>query len=279
MGTKLAGDKYLVRDHNELVRNVERLSRVNVKGAKGALTPGGLAISVPKPVRGFVEPAIVASAWNASGGLLKMWQPVAITGQTGDSGKFKRVLSVNVPTADDVGRWAICAEPIREDGVGRVYVSGMCLAMLENPDSLDKCEIEDGGDTLVGDADGSAQIFWEDTAVDPEDPHLALIRFPCGLASAVIQMSDIASTANRSSLSGSSGSIDGITIAGKIILLKNQTTASENGRYQVPPSGSGSWSKLDQPDVCEIRTGTLNARTRWILTSANTYSGGLDFFS
>jgi len=271
------GDTVYARDYNALVDGVKRASNVVGRGVKASNTPSGLSITSTKDIRGFSEPAIIAQAYNASGAALKMFQPVTISGLTGDSNQSRRILKVTTPASGDEGRWAICAAPIPQDYVGRVYIGGMCLAMLSNPDTLAKCEISDGLAYLIGDENGSAQIFWEDTG----DPHLALIRFPFGGngGTSDFQVADLASTANISSLSGSSGSVDGVTKAGKIILLKNQTTASQNGRYQIPASGTGAWTKLDQPKVVEVLNGTISGRTRWLLTAANTYNGGLDFFA
>lgn len=84
-----------------------------------------------------------------------------------------------------------------------------------------------------------------------------------------------ATTANIT-LSGTQ-TIDGVVlIAGDRVLVKNQTTASDNGIYIV---SSGSWSRSsDAADgtaghtgvlgmVCQIEEGTLNSDTQWMCTT------------
>jgi len=88
-------------------------------------------------------------------------------------------------------------------------------------------------------------------------------------AAADIKIADCASTANLA-LSGTAN-VDGVAIAGKIVLAKNQTTASQNGRYSVP-AGGGAWTKIDQPTICEVLNGTVNGQLGFMLTAANTYT-------
>jgi len=94
-----------------------------------------------------------------------------------------------------------------------------------------------------------------------------------------VRSASAASTANIGvgSRSGLLSTIDGVALntAGMRVLLKNQSTASENGLYSV---ATGAWVKIGQPDVVEILGGTLSGRTRYMLTSANTYQGAIDFW-
>lgn len=77
-----------------------------------------------------------------------------------------------------------------------------------------------------------------------------------------------ATTANIT-LSGAQ-TIDGISIvAGDFVLVKDQSTASQNGLYRCQ---SSTWLKLGQPDFMAVTTGTTNGQTNLYLTSANTYT-------
>lgn len=89
-----------------------------------------------------------------------------------------------------------------------------------------------------------------------------------------------ASTANVASLSGLL-TIDGITLqVGDRVLLKNQTTASQNGIYVA---ASGSWLRATDADAdaevtsglaVMVTEGTANADTQWTLTTNDTISVG-----
>jgi hypothetical protein len=85
----------------------------------------------------------------------------------------------------------------------------------------------------------------------------------------------VASTANVASLSGLL-TIDGITlVANDRVLLKNQTTGSQNGIYTA---ASGAWSRATDADASAevtsgmsvmVEEGTVNADTQWTLTTNN----------
>ncbi len=79
-----------------------------------------------------------------------------------------------------------------------------------------------------------------------------------------------ASTANIAALTGT-GTFDGTAlVAGDLILVKNQTTASQNGVYKI---AAGAWTKIGQPTDVFVTNGTIAANTRFVLKSANTYQG------
>jgi len=90
----------------------------------------------------------------------------------------------------------------------------------------------------------------------------------------------IASTSNIASLSGLAA-IDGITpIAGDRILLKNQSTASQNGIYLA---ASGAWTRAIDADtgaelnagaVVYVEEGTANGKTNWQLTTTGAVTIG-----
>ncbi|GIW61145.1 MAG: hypothetical protein KatS3mg087_2211 [Patescibacteria group bacterium] len=81
----------------------------------------------------------------------------------------------------------------------------------------------------------------------------------------------VATTANIT-LSGTQ-TIDGVTlVAGDRVLVKNQTTASQNGIYVV---ASGAWSRSSDADAWDelvsayvfVQEGTTNADTGWLCTA------------
>lgn len=85
----------------------------------------------------------------------------------------------------------------------------------------------------------------------------------------------IATTANIT-LSGTQ-TIDGVSLSvGDRVLVKNQTTASQNGIY---PVASGSWTRATDANdsttvtpglFCFVEEGTTNADTGWVLTNNGT---------
>lgn len=90
----------------------------------------------------------------------------------------------------------------------------------------------------------------------------------------------VASTANIANLtSGAPNSVDGVTLAaGDRVLVKNQTTASQNGIYTVTTVGTGSngvWARATDADTsAKVTTGMTTlveqgaqADTLWILTT------------
>lgn len=89
----------------------------------------------------------------------------------------------------------------------------------------------------------------------------------------------VATTANGTLASAyqNGSTIDGVTLAtGDRILLKNQTTGSENGIYTVNASGAptratdaDASNEVSAGMVVPIEEGTSNADTMWVLTTNN----------
>jgi hypothetical protein len=136
-------------------------------------------------------------------------------------------------------------------------------------------ELASGLQVSVREGANAAGTLWICTTNDPIVVGTTLIDFTVQKQDSFY--ADVASTVNLP-LTGTAN-VDGQTITGKRVLAKNQTTASQNGLYQVPSSGGGAWQKIGQPKVVEILTGTANGRTRWLLTATDTYSGGYDFYA
>jgi len=90
------------------------------------------------------------------------------------------------------------------------------------------------------------------------------------------QPARVASTANITLATGTLLTIDGVaTVAGDRVLVKNQTTGSENGIYAA---ATGAWSRTTDADTsAEVKSGltvaveegTVGADTNWILITNN----------
>lgn len=94
----------------------------------------------------------------------------------------------------------------------------------------------------------------------------------------------LATTANITDLAaGAPDTVDGVTVvAGDRILVKNQTTASQNGVYEVDTVGTGAngaWSRvldMEAGDIIEqglmvfVAEGTTSSRVGYMLTSSGT---------
>lgn len=86
----------------------------------------------------------------------------------------------------------------------------------------------------------------------------------------------LATTANIDLATGGLLTIDGVvTVAGDRVLVKNQTTASQNGIYVA---AAGAWSRSSDADTdaevtsgmsCLITDGLLNARKLYVLTTSD----------
>ncbi|MDP3088877.1 MAG: tail fiber protein [Methylotenera sp.] len=90
----------------------------------------------------------------------------------------------------------------------------------------------------------------------------------------------VASTTNVAAISGLL-TIDGVTVvAGDRVLLKNQSTASQNGIYEA---AAGAWSRSADADtglelnggaIIPVESGTANADTNWQITNDGTVTIG-----
>lgn len=89
----------------------------------------------------------------------------------------------------------------------------------------------------------------------------------------------VASTANVSVATGlvNGSVVDGVTLAtGDRVLLKNQTTGSENGVYIVAASGAASRAtdNISANTFWFAEEGTANADTQWVVTTNNPITTG-----
>lgn len=89
----------------------------------------------------------------------------------------------------------------------------------------------------------------------------------------------VASTANVPVATGLTNGqvVDGVTlVTGDRVLLKNQTTTSENGTYVVPASGAASRTtdNISANTFWFTEEGTTNADTQWVVTTNNPITVG-----
>ncbi len=186
-------------------------------------------------------------------------QPIA--GELDSSGKFQIVASADLQDGDKrvlgvaVLPFSGQAIPVATAGIVQARVIGP----VEAGDALEY----DKANTCLKKGSGSiiSLVDYPDTAVKV---------IPCrigggGGGGAVIVRA--ASNANISSLS-TLQTIDGITlVADDLVLVKNQTTATENGVYTVK---SSAWAKVGQPELVVVSYGH-QAGTQWYLQSDDVY--------
>jgi hypothetical protein len=116
------------------------------------------------------------------------------------------------------------------------------------------------GGVIVKAGTANKLTLWALTAVN------AYTQVPGGSGASVAKA---ATTANIA-LTGAQ-TVDGVAlIAGDFCLVKNQTTASQNGYYKV---AAGTWVKQSpgQPTAVYVTSGTLAAKANFFLSAANTY--------
>lgn len=265
------GHRLTADDVNRVTTTLSKFEKMRVNGGQIAINAVGVSIGIPQPRRTVVEPALVVRAVNDGAAALLPYAPCGISGhvQEGDDAQFNRVMRVRTPTEDDTGFFAITAEPIPAGEIGRIYVGGVCLCRLKNsgdPGSLRFADIEVDSDYLLAATTGGAQILWED-AYDDDDVHLGLVRFPRGGGDSDFMVADIVSVANRA-LSGTP-TIDGQSTAGKRVFLRNQSTPTQIGVYDV--SVDGEWTYLGQPKRVDILTGTNHGGGGWRRVATNQY--------
>ena len=273
MERKSKGDPFYADDANELADGVARISGINGPGVTN--DPSGISLRAPRGASRIVrEPAVVVEAANVGAADLKAYAPCTLYYHVfqGEEAQYKRVLQVKAPEEGDEGWFGICAEPILQNRVGRVYVVGCCLARVKNPDFEDFAEIVAGEDYLQGAASGSAQIIWQDSEDQGDGVYLALIRFPIGggdeqNVTIVKLVATVAVTASGTQ------TIDGVgTATDDLVLLTHQADSAENGVWKCDDAGA--WTRQAGPyDAVGVVSGNTNALTWWIITSATpTYS-------
>lgn len=140
---------------------------------------------------------------------------------------------------------------------------------------LDSSKVNKAGDTMTG---------FLSLHNDPiNDMHAVTKRYVDGLAAGVDAKQSVrVATTSNITLSGVQ-TVDGVSlVAGNRILVKDQTTGSQNGIYVV---ASGAWSRSEDADgspthevssglFCFVEEGSLYANSGWVLTTPNPITVG-----
>ena len=146
-----------------------------------------------------------------------------------------------------------------------------------------KIAVSDVTNTELGYLDGVTSAI--QTQMDTKAATTYVDNAVAGLRTRII--CEAASTANVNISSGleAGDTIDGITlVAGDQVLLKDQSTASQNGIYTAVGSGAGAASRSTNFDTITelsgqmvvINQGTSNDNTIWLCTTNNTVTLGSD---
>lgn len=200
---KAKGDPLYAEEWNNLTDYATALARgTSGRGVNLTVDPNGVTIRGEK-VWTLREPATLAFGLNVGTVDLEPFDACAITepvqvqadpppheGQPLREGiaHGTRVLEVYRPTETSFGRFGICAERIPTDTIGRLWVAGICPAMiaryyemyaasqyLRKPDRADT--MMDAGYLQICEV-GAAQVLWVNYPVSAiESPALSVIRF------------------------------------------------------------------------------------------------------
>jgi hypothetical protein len=216
-------------------------------------------------------------------GITKAMVGLANVNNTSDADK-----QISDATVTALGLKAPIANPTFTGVVSGVTKSMVGLDQVNNTADLDKPvsnatqvaldnKLALSGGTLVG---------YLTTHSNPTDAlHVANKRYVDALAEGLhIHASVVAATSSNVTLSSAvdNGKIlDGVTLAtGNRILVKNQTTASENGIYIVSASGAptraedfNSATEIHGGDFVFVKDGTLYNNTGWVQTETVTTIG------
>ena len=88
-------------------------------------------------------------------------------------------------------------------------------------------------------------------------------------SASIIAVADICSFGGGNKSASGSQTIDGTSSSTLLVLLTDQTTASQNGLYLA--NTSTGWTKQTGGQIIAVKSGTANARLLFLLTSTNTY--------
>lgn len=155
------GQRITAAGHNEIVGAVRTLDRAS-RALSNQIISGG-------------SNANMAFVRNETGARLDRGNVFSISGQTMDYPASERHMVLEgaaFAAESDFPRFAVAAETMEEHGVGRAYVSGVCLALISGGSGL-YATPEIAADTLLLADAGPAQALWSDT-----EAGLAIIRFP-----------------------------------------------------------------------------------------------------
>lgn len=232
-------------------------------------------------IQGFASSGVI-TVRNQSGSFLDQFNVLGLTSvlitPSQNELEFYSRWAMNTETPADGDEQAFCVlqEPIDNGAMGKALIVGVTPVLMKRAsgETSDYAGI-DSGQTYLRSGNEGAQILWEETVAD-DVLHLAVVRLPHfksgGSGNATVR---VASTANLTPTSttattltfGSAQSVDGVTPAvGELVLLKNQTTGSQNGVYKV--GANNVWTRDGDTTsgmLVSTRDGTLNAGAVWVL--------------
>jgi len=207
--------------------------------------------------------------------------------------RLKRVESTLVSQTLDAGELAIAATRLyygrADSGVGATGLTPYTVVAQETANTLSGSNIFTGGLTIKNVNDANAGILFQNVAGTTyyqslagrlqtvgtftfNDSDLVNKSYVDGIAQGLnVKASVRVATTGSITLSGTQ-TIDGIAvIADQRVLVKNQSTASQNGIYLVKSGAwvrsldANAWSELTSAFVF-VEEGTLNADTGWVCT-------------
>ena len=159
---------------------------------------------------------------------------------------------------------------------GTVPASVLNLRQSDNTDVQNRplWQIQNNGTAVLTiEADGTFEAALPNGSISVGDENNIAVAVPAGLET---KADCVAATTGNITLANSQ-SIDGVAVVNpNRVLVKNQTTQSENGIYIVVDAGS--WTRSTDADtdaevnngmLTEITSGTVNATTAWVLTTAD----------
>jgi hypothetical protein len=185
------------------------------------------------------------------------------------------------------GALAVCLAPIDGGKIGRAAVLGVVVCDVEVTDTGHQFADLEAGNlfNMVSAETGPARLLHVDGTGTYKT--LVLLQGDMGGGTAAVsawkEPVRVATTANGTLASAfeNGDSVDGVTLAtGDRILLKNQSSASENGIYTV--NASGAPTRASDADggaellgaAVAVTEGTANADTVWLCTANATISVG-----
>jgi len=173
--------------------------------------------------------------------------------------------------------FAITFDPLEDSEIGRAVVVGIAVADVDYTNVLHRFAVPKTGETayLTSAANGSARILYRSGAGTGVQKCLLLLSGAAARYSPWKDAARAATTANGALSSFVAGAtVDGVTLAaGDRLLIKSQTTATENGIYVVQSAASPT-----RADDCAagadfigatlfVSEGTLNGNTIWECTN------------
>jgi hypothetical protein len=125
------------------------------------------------------ESALAIVGLNTDPAALPVYSPCGLFSSVYSSPQveYMRALQVRIPRAADQGCFGVVADTINPNMAGMVFVSGICLCLVQTPNAEPLVDVSPGCTYLLGSPQGTAQILWEDGGPSAST-HLALIRFP-----------------------------------------------------------------------------------------------------